>query len=420
MNCIKIISMVLILSVMTIFSYASTVHNAYEDSVFYPLRDKINVAQDILDKIENLKFQSATEQINGQIKTAKRKNESVEGLEQAQKLCNKGNSGLRGTDKVLIVDSVVVDKASFLLAYPVSDELGTLTISADKKTVTYQTQLNGLTFVPEVCDSTQRLNLVRYYSSNGTLAEPMQVKGLHIDGDINYPFLMADGQTLYFAARTDDGFGNYDLYVTRYDSESKQFYAAENLGYPYNSCFNDYMMVIDESNNIGWFASDRYQPIDKVCVYTFIPNQSRRPYDYENESHDVIRHAASLHSISTLIDNTEGAEKQSILNAKVRVRQYKLTHGKSADREFEFELNATTTYTSLSDFKHADTHKLASEWVQMTKNRKALNEQLSAERESYVPGSDKDSEILNLEKRIRELNKEIVTLENIIRKAEQL
>ena len=148
---------------------------------------------------------------------------------------------------------------------------------------------------PESESDSTHLHLTRYYlesvgasqfssdespvSSRLTEGEP--VEGLGIEGDINYPFLMPDGQTFYFSARTDDGYGNYDLYATRYDSDSKRFYQAENMGFPYNSYANDYMLVIDESAHLGWFASDRYQPDGKVCIYTFIPNESRQTIDYE-------------------------------------------------------------------------------------------------------------------------------------------
>lgn len=42
------------------------------------------------------------------------------------------------------------------------------------------------------------------------------------------------------------------------------------------------MYVIDEFNNLGWFASDRYQPEGKVCVYVFIPASSKQVYNYES------------------------------------------------------------------------------------------------------------------------------------------
>jgi hypothetical protein len=33
------------------------------------------------------------------------------------------------------------------------------------------------------------------------------------------------------------------------------------------------MYVVDELNNIGYFATDRRQAEGMVCIYTFIPNQ---------------------------------------------------------------------------------------------------------------------------------------------------
>ena len=41
------------------------------------------------------------------------------------------------------------------------------------------------------------------------------------------------------------------------------------------------MYAIDDYNNLGWFASDRYQPEGKVCVYVFVPNESKTTYDYD-------------------------------------------------------------------------------------------------------------------------------------------
>lgn len=38
---------------------------------------------------------------------------------------------------------------------------------------------------------------------------------------------------------------------------------------PFNSIYNDYMYVVDEAKNVGWFVTDRYQEADKVTVYQF-------------------------------------------------------------------------------------------------------------------------------------------------------
>ncbi len=50
---------------------------------------------------------------------------------------------------------------------------------------------------------------------------------------------------------------------------------------PFDSPYNHYMHVIDQYNNLGWFASDRFQPEGKICIYVFIPNSSKQTYNYE-------------------------------------------------------------------------------------------------------------------------------------------
>ena len=46
---------------------------------------------------------------------------------------------------------------------------------------------------------------------------------------------------------------------------------------PFNSPYNDYMYVIDEYNNLGWFASDRFQPEGKVLSLIHILAQVNTP-----------------------------------------------------------------------------------------------------------------------------------------------
>jgi hypothetical protein len=319
---------------------------------------------------------------------------------------------MRGVDRVVIVDSVVVDKKAFLQAYPLSADLGTLTLSDKGDIVQYQTQLNGMVLRPEGTDSTN-LQLTRYYLENEKLTEGEAIEGLGIEGDINYPFLMPDGQTFYFAARSDEGYGNYDLYVTRYDSDSKRFYQADNMGFPYNSYANDYMLVIDETARIGWFASDRYQPNGKVCIYTFIPNDSRQTIDYETTDINELRAAASLQSLAAIPMTDE--QKQARTDAFRRIKQLKSTASTTRHKDFEFVLNDTKTCYTLDDFKTSEAKQLCSEWVQKAKNLVALNEQLQEMRETSPTNRQP---ILNLETRIKELQAEVHRLEKQIRNVE--
>lgn len=376
----------------------------------YPYLTPISAMEDLNEDIMALRFSKADASAKKLIQTAKRKRQSTEEYDKVVDICHKGENGLRGVDRVLIVDSVVVDKKAFLNAYPLSADLGSLSLSEKGDIVQYQTQLNGMVIAPQP----QAEGLTRYYLEDGTLTEGESIEGLGIEGDINYPFLMPDGQTFYFAARCEDGYGNYDLYATRYDSDSKRFYQAENMGLPYNSYANDYMLVIDESANLGWFASDRYQPDGKVCIYTFVPNESRQTIDYETTDLNELRALASLQSITALplTDEQKEGKAQAIKRVAAVNAQRSTVH---SQRDFEFVLNDARTCYTLNDFTSNEARKQCSDWLQKSKNLTTLYEQLQQMRETSPTAKQ---QILNLETRIKELQAEVHALEKQIRMLE--
>ena len=384
-------------------------------AIVYPYLQPLSAHEEVNAAIMSMHFDKASTALKKLIATAKRKKESTADLDRLVARCQKGESGLRGVDKLLIVDSLVISKKEFLKAYPISPELGTLTSSEKGDIVQYQTQMGGMVLRPESVstESGETLQIKRHYLENGQLTEDEQMEGLGIDGDINYPFLMPDGQTFYFAARSTEGYGNYDLYVTRFDSESQRFYHAENMGFPYNSYANDYMLVIDEDAHLGWFASDRYQPADKVCIYTFIPNPSRQTIDYETTDLEELRVNASLHPLASISLSDE--QQQAIASAKKRMKQLATSAVSTRTPDFEFVLNDTKTCYRLDDFTSAEAQKLCGEWLQKSKNLTSLKEQLQQLRDVSPSATQ---QVLNLETRIMELQNEVHTLAKNIRHLE--
>lgn len=400
--------------------FAAITAHAQSDSIppslppTYPYLTPISTVEELNADVMSLKFSKADANAKKLITAAKRKKQSTAEYDKVVARCRKGENGLRGVDRVIIVDSVVVDKKDFLKAYPIAADMGSLTLSEKGDIVQYQTQLNGMVLYPVHATDSTDLQIMRYYLENDRLTEGEAIEGLGIEGDINYPFLMPDGQTFYFAARCDEGYGNYDLYATRYDSDSKQFYQAENMGFPYNSYANDYMLVIDEAANLGWFASDRYQPHGKVCIYTFIPNESRQTIDYESTDLSELQNLASLQSISAipLIDEQKQAKAQAKKRLSTVNSQLSTVN---SHKDFEFVLNDQRICYTLDDFKTPEAKQLCSEWVQKTKNYTALNNQLQEMRETAPTNRQP---ILNLEARIKELQSEMHHIEKEIRKAE--
>lgn len=407
----KILSCLIVCAAVTAYAQNDSIVPAAPPA--YPYLTPISSMEELNENVMSLNFGKAATDAKKLAATAKRRRESTADFDRIAEICRKGESGLRGVDRVTIVDSVVVDKTDFLKAYPLSEDLGSLTLSKRGDIVQYQTQLNGMVLQPEGTDSTD-LQIVRYYQEKGHLTEGTIIEGLGIDGDINYPFLMPDGQTFYFAARSENGYGNYDLYATRYDSDSKRFYQAENMGFPYNSYANDYMLVIDETANLGWFASDRYQPAGKVCIYTFIPNESRQTIDYEMTDLDELRASASLESIATmpLTDEQKQAKAQALKRLSTVNSQLSTLN---SQRDFEFVLNDAKTCYTLSDFTSAEAKRMCSDWLQKTRNLATLNEQLQKMRETSLSSRQ---QILNLENRIIELQAEVHNIEKNIRKTE--
>lgn len=406
----KILTFMIACAALT--AHAQTDSLAQQAPTAFPRLTPISSHEELNQDVMQLQFDKVDAAVKKLVQAAKRKRQPVTEYDDILDICRKGENGLRGVDRVVIVDSVVVDKKNFLRGYPLSADLGTLTLSEQGDIVQYQTQLNGIVLRPERTDSTD-LQIVRHYIENHRLGEGEAIKGLGIEGDINYPFLMPDGQTFYFAARSDDGYGNYDLYATRYDSDSKRFYQAENMGFPYNSYANDYMLVIDETANLGWFASDRYQPSDKVCIYTFIPNESRQTIEYETTDLSQLRVAASLQSLAA-IPMTDG-QKQATAQALQRIKQLSATATTTRHQDFEFVLNDSKTCYTLDDFTSSEAKKACKEWHQKTKNLATLCEQLQQTRDTSPTARQ---QLLNLETRVMELQAEVHNLSKSIRRLE--
>lgn len=376
---------------------------------------QLHTSDNIEMMIQNARYTDAVTLLDKEIAQAKRKRKPVETFEEQKKRAEQGLMFLKGTDKVLIIDSTVVDKATFLKAYKFDDELGTVTLESNGSTTRFTTQRGNKVFRSEK-DNAGNLQLVSYYQENGFMSQRQVLEGLSVDGDKNYPFLMTDGITFYFSARSAEGLGNYDIYATRYDADTDKFYRAENMGFPYNSYANDYMMVIDEENRIGWFASDRYQPEGKVCIYTFIPNSSRHSYDYESTDPEEIIAAATLKSIK-LTWNKQNAQERVVETE--RIARISSSKKNNATVEFTFILNDNKTLNYFSQFTNTEARDRCHQWIVKQKELTDALNLVESLRTKYAAGDkSQKNKILELEATIVSLYDEIPALEKTIRQLE--
>ena len=156
----------------------------------------------------------------------------------------------------------------------------------------------------------------------GKWSKPTELTGIDNSESPNYPFMMADGITFYFAQKGESSLGGYDIFVTRYNSETGEFLRPNNIGLPFNSKANDYMYVIDELDSLGWLVTDRNQPDGKVCIYTFVPSKTRENLNLEEMTEDEVKPFAEIQSIKakelekTFGENKAAGEKFLAENAK--------------------------------------------------------------------------------------------------------
>ncbi|MCF0196314.1 MAG: hypothetical protein HUK03_03600 [Bacteroidaceae bacterium] len=328
-----------------------------------------DVLQQAQEAMQAYDFDRAIKLLDDKIakEKAKRKNKQPTIMEEALLQSAIKNKLLLGaTEVVTIIDSVVVPKKEVFNTLKLSDESGKVysfkdyfNKPDDMDCSVFVNQL-GNTVLYAAPDKTAHLRIYRNEMIGEEWKQGEMVNGLVNEDadDVNYPFLMGDGITLYFGAQRGDGLGGYDIYMTRYDSDEHTFLTAENIGMPFNSPANDYLMVIDDYYQLGFFVTDRNQPADTVCVYTFIPNETRRIYQEDLTEHETLKSRARIDRIADTWTNMAETNK-----AKERLRAMREEANKDViQKDFEFVINDRRTCSKLTDFKNAQAKEKAKQW----------------------------------------------------------
>ncbi len=307
---------------------------------------------------------------------------------------------LPSTAKVMFIDSLVVDKADFLSKIAMPGSLGKIT-RADGN-VTYTNEFgNTEIFASGDTITGRHLYISHKYGENWE--EPRKVSEIE-NAMADYPFLMADGVTLYFSAEGEGTVGGRDIFRTTYNAEDARFYDATNMGLPYNSPANEYMLAISDLDDIGWLVSDRNQPDGKVCIYIFEAKSQRETFaDVTDE--ELLKKYARIEEIKS----TWGFGNRTDALARYNSMLKQTVQTASKDN-VEFVINDKTTYTSLADFKNKNAKKAYQEWVKGKKELEEMNRLLDNARTGY-PQTSKSKR--------HETGRQIVSLENEIDVLEQ-
>lgn len=148
-------------------------------------------------------------------------------------------------------------------------------------------------------------------------------------GNEIFPMLSPDGRTLYFASDGLFGMGGFDLYASTWDDEAGSWGAPVNLGFPFSSPADDYLLMDTEDGKYTLFASNRACSADSVYIYVLEhePSWDRNPVRRYEELQRIVslkpvKDLARIDNTSALADNRQG-------NANTRLYMRKMEEAKA-------------------------------------------------------------------------------------------
>lgn len=324
-------------------------------------------------------------------------------------------------EQIEVVDSMDVPSKDFFAAYRLSSSAGRILppLSVSRLIGHGDSEHTGVAFVPQshsemLWSEADSSGVMQLYSA-GILDDGTPEPSVLIDSSLSeggsaaYPFLMPDGMTLYFANDGENSLGGYDIFMTRreHTGDGYTYYQPQNMGMPYNSPYNDYLLALDEESGLGWFASDRSQKPDTVTVYVFIPSDIRVNVDVDDPN---LISLAKLSDIS--LTQKEGVDYAGKIAADSN-------NDEDTAASFMLDMGNGRIYTTLSDFRQPAARSAMIEYIgaQTELERQLQKEQVLRDRWRTGDHSVK-ADILDSERHTDYLRKNLKRLRNAVITAE--
>lgn len=335
---------------------------------------------------------------------------------------------LTHVEKIIVVDSLAVPKDEFFRNYKIQpsagrilpgSEVGRLLQKVSFPSEFIEEPLTGFTnefndyLIWAQADTTGYLRLAESvrlndgsWSSPG-FTPPVLNFGSQSDDDqaveanAAFPFMLDDGQTLYFAADNENSLGGYDIFVASKDPADGEFLIPRNLGMPFNSEFDDYLLVLDNQTGVGWWATDRNQLDDLLTIYIYVLSDDRVNVDVNDPE---LRNYASLIGWQQRIE-----EDDENLIASLKKDIEGITFKDFRPYEFSLPMGSNVVYHYLSDFKNSKAASLMQRYLKNLSDFNAASSRLSSLRAEFKksPSGRLSEDILNMEKSLREDEKNL-------------
>lgn len=335
--------------------------------------------------------------------------------------CKLGLRAVNHVQDVVIVDSLLVPKQNFFAHYKLGHESGHIVSPAECGRTIHQLCDSTATVFESLAEDYRLMtirnnedNSYNLYSSTfleGIWNAPEKIESVGGENcKIQYPFLRSDSETLYFACDSTPGIGGMDIYVTHYNSETNSYYSPSRLGMPFNSPYDDYMMAIDETNQVGWWATERGAKNGFVCIYIFKLEDEPEYLEGENVSRARIDRIA----------DTWKEESYDELVAQIHNPVAKV----SAEHLAIIPIRDGIVYTSADDFNNPQAKNAYETSLKIEESLAEAKEDLMSLREDYAEANAASRrqlqvQILQKEKVVLTLQDQLKSLRKLYRNLEK-
>jgi len=169
-------------------------------------------------------------------------------------------------------------------------------------------------------------------------------------GNEVFPMISADGKTLTFSSDGFHGMGGYDLYRSTWDDEAGTWGEPVNLGFPFSSPRDDFLMADSADGRYTLFASNRDCAADSVYIYVIerMDNPVRTPV----RAPEALAHLCALHPLSdpARMDNGSAVSEAAPSNDDTRLYMLKMGEARALrDSIYAYERVLDKLRTALSE-----------------------------------------------------------------------
>lgn len=355
------------------------------------LRYDFEEASDLFDQYRNMK--------------TKAKQELPENFEELETKLEIAANAFDRVQKIEVIDSISMPRSTFVQSYRLSR-------SAGKIGYLEELEIKELTGEPELAFLSERGDYLINVTSdpegylrlreNNRLLDGSWESRETLTGDFEqsgnylYPFMSSDGQTLYFANDGEESIGGLDIFVAQKEPISGEFLQPLNLGMPFNSPYDDFMMAIDEENGIGWWATDRNSPEGNVTIYVYLIDDIRKNYPSDTEN---LVDLALLEGYKSTWEEDNLENYKSKLSTLPEVKK----NQENKNEEFILPLGNGKVYYKFTDFKNRKASDLMKQYLLKEKELIKKEDALSQYRQDYKTNKSLQNKIQSLEEEVLDL-----------------